>query len=54
MELIRFDDNVVCECCGGDGSVQLSEHPEFWGEDCFCEEDRLVNCPECSGSGVSR
>lgn len=42
-----FDDDC-CSMCGGDGVVALSDcGPSEWGEDCFCEEDRLVSCPEC-------
>jgi hypothetical protein len=38
----------ACLMCGGDGVVMLSEcGPSEWGEDCFCEEDRVVTCPEC-------
>jgi DnaJ-class molecular chaperone len=40
-----------CECCGGDGHVELQDHPELWGEDCFVEMNRLVVCPECGGKG---
>ena len=37
-----------CGMCGGDGIVMLSEcGPSEWGEDCFCEVDRPVACPEC-------
>ncbi len=41
-----FDD--CCSMCGGDGVVELADcGPSEWGEDCFCEENRLVTCPEC-------
>lgn len=43
------DDEPVCDCCGGEGFVELEDHPELWGEDCFVEENRLVTCPECGG-----
>ena len=43
-----YDDDDCCSMCGGDGVVMLSEcGPSEWGEDCFCEEDRVVTCPEC-------
>ena len=43
-----YDDDDCCSMCGGDGTVMLSEYgPSEWGEDCFCEEDRVVTCPEC-------
>ena len=43
-----YDDEDCCPMCGGDGVVMLSEcGPSEWGEDCFCEEDRVVTCPEC-------
>lgn len=41
-------DENICGTCGGDGMIMLSEAgPSEWGEDCFCEEDRLIDCPEC-------
>jgi DnaJ-class molecular chaperone len=41
-----------CELCGGDGVKALSElGPSAWGEDCFSEQDRIVTCPDCSGTG---
>jgi len=43
------DDGPGCACCGDEGLVELEDHPELWGEDCFVEENRLVTCPECGG-----
>ena len=41
-------DDDYCSMCGGDGVVMLSDcGPSEWGEDCFSEEDRVVECPEC-------
>lgn len=42
-------DEPACDCCGGEGFVELEDHPELWGDDCFTELNRLVACPECSG-----
>ena len=43
------DDDDSCSTCGGDGSIMLSDAgPGVWGEDTFCELDRLIPCPECS------
>lgn len=43
-----YGDDECCPMCGGDGVVMLSEcGPSEWGEDCFCEVDRVVTCPEC-------
>lgn len=39
----------TCDCCGGEGFVELQDHPELWDEDCFMELNRLVTCPECGG-----
>lgn len=37
-----------CGQCGGDGWIMLSDAgPSEWGEDCFCEVDRPIECPEC-------
>lgn len=42
-----------CGRCGGDGVIHLSEAgPSVWGEDCFCEEDRMIQCPTCRGEGL--
>lgn len=41
------DGDDTCSCCGGDGVVELVDHPELWGEDCLSEINRLVPCPEC-------
>lgn len=42
------DDDETCGRCGGDGWVMLSEcGPSEWGEDCFSEEDRAIQCPDC-------
>ena len=44
-----------CGRCGGDGVIHLSEAgPSIWGEDCFCEEDRLIQCPTCRGEGIEK
>ena len=40
-----------CECCGGEGFVELQDHPELWSEDFFSEKNKLVTCPECGGNG---
>lgn len=42
------DCDDVCECCGGDGTVEYIDHPEVWGEDCPSEMNHLVPCPECA------
>ena len=42
------EDDELCPMCAGDGIVELSEcGPSEWGEDTFCDVDRLVACPEC-------
>ena len=41
-------DGPECGLCGDDGFIMLSDAgPGEWGEDCFCEEDRPIECPEC-------
>ena len=37
-----------CSRCGGEGFIELVDAPELWGEDCLCEENRLIDCPECA------
>jgi hypothetical protein len=41
-------DGPECYLCGDDGWIMLSDAgPSEWGEDCFCELDRPIECPEC-------
>lgn len=40
-----------CERCGGEEFMELADCPEEWGEDCMSEENRLIVCPECNGTG---
>lgn len=44
-----FGDGLpTCGMCGDDGWIMLSDAgPSEWGEDCFCEVDRPIECPEC-------
>lgn len=49
------DETDACDQCGGDGVIQLSEAgPGIWGEDVFCDEDRMIICPSCHGEGDAR
>jgi hypothetical protein len=42
-------DGPQCGMCGDDGWIMLSDAgPGEWGEDCFCDEDRPIRCPECN------
>ena len=43
------DSEPECDCCGGEGFVELEDHPELWADDCLMEANRLVVCPECGG-----
>lgn len=46
------EDEPCCPECGGDGMVEyLEAGPTVWGEDCPSEENHLVTCPNCKGSG---
>jgi hypothetical protein len=48
-----YDDNVVCDRCGGEGSIDYDDAgPAVWGEDCPSEMNHLVTCPDCLGQGV--
>lgn len=42
-----WDDEDVCEMCGGDGVIEYLDHPEVWGEDCPSYQNHLLPCPEC-------
>lgn len=38
----------TCGLCGDDGWIMLSDAgPSEWGEDCFCDIDRPIECPKC-------
>lgn len=48
-----YDDNVVCDRCGGEGSIEYDDAgPDVWGEDCPSLMNHLVMCPDCRGEGV--
>ena len=43
----------TCPSCGGEGMVEyLDAGPSAWGEDCPSEENHMVRCPNCRGSGL--
>jgi alpha-D-ribose 1-methylphosphonate 5-phosphate C-P lyase len=42
-----WDNEDVCEMCGGDGVIEYLDHPEVWGEDCPSYQNHLLPCPEC-------
>jgi hypothetical protein len=44
-------DRVDCDRCGGEGFVEYMDAPDTWGEDSPSEENHLVTCPDCRGSG---
>ena len=48
-----FEEEPRCPDCGGDGLVEYNDAgPSVWGEDCPSEENHLVTCPNCRGSGL--
>lgn len=45
---IDWEMGPSCGMCGDYGWIMLSDAgPSGWGEDCFCEVDRPIECPEC-------
>lgn len=48
------DDEASCPWCGGDGVAEYLECPEAWGEDCPSEENHIITCPQCKGSGLRK
>lgn len=48
------DIREACPTCGGEGFVEYMDAPEVWGEDCPSEENHLVDCPNCGGSGDAK
>ena len=47
------ENEPICPSCGGEGMVEyLDAGPSVWGEDCPSEENHLVTCPNCRGSGL--
>jgi len=48
------DDLLSTDClrCAGEGFIEyLEAGPDVWGEDCPSEENHLVTCPDCGGTG---
>lgn len=46
------EDTCRCERCGGDGFIEyLDGDGGDWGEDCPSEENHLIVCRECRGTG---
>lgn len=58
MENDQYDDQEgepACPSCGGDGMMEyIDAGPSAWGEDCPSEENHLVICPNCRGSGLMK
>ena len=49
------DNEPSCPSCGGEGMVEyLDAGPSAWGEDCPSEENHMVKCPNCRGSGLMK
>lgn len=48
------DDDKLCPWCGGDGIAEYLDCPEAWGEDCPSEENHLITCPGCRGTGLRK
>lgn len=41
-----------CERCGGDGFIEYNDGDgSDWGEDCPSEENHLIICRACNGTG---
>ena len=55
-DLIYDDDYCepnLCQECGGEGFIEYNDAgPSYWGEDCPSEENHLVTCRHCRGTGV--
>lgn len=42
----------ICGRCGGEGFIEYADgDPSDWGEDCPSEENHLIPCRECNGTG---
>ena len=48
------DDERSCPWCGGEGITEYLDDPGSWGEDCPSEENHLVTCSGCKGSGLRK
>ena len=46
-----LEESEPCPTCGGDGFIEYLDAPEAWGEDCPSEENHLIECTNCGGSG---
>ena len=47
-------DDDLCPWCGGDGITEYLDDEGSWGEDCPSEENHLVTCSGCKGSGLRK
>ena len=48
-------DHFCCERCGGDGFIEYNDGDgSDWGEDCPSEENHLIVCRECGGTGEQK
>src|SRR5688572_5387398 len=49
------EDDDRCDRCCGEGFIEyIDGGPEVWGEDCPSEENHLVSCPRCRGTGIDQ
>jgi hypothetical protein len=50
-----YEDEPSCPSCGGEGMMEYDDAgPSAWGEDCPSEENHMVVCPNCRGSGLMK
>ena len=48
-------ERLRCQKCGGDGFLDyLDGDGSDWGEDCPSEENHLITCRACHGTGKHR
>ena len=52
---LEGSDATACDHCGGDGCIDyLDGDGGDWGEDCPSEENHLIICRHCGGTGYVR
>jgi hypothetical protein len=48
----HWEDACVCDRCGGEGFYEYNDGDgSDWGEDCPSEENHLITCRKCHGTG---
>lgn len=49
----EWEDRHICDRCGGEGFIEYNDGDGGdWGEDSPSEENHLITCRQCNGTGA--